>query len=344
MTESPFRNSDSAIMSWLLEGDVSIQYQVQRDLLGAEPSALAALQRRIGQEGWGARFLASQGPNGHWGRGFYQPKWTSTHYTLLDLKCLGLPHDSPGAQRAVRMMFDSSIDGEGAVNYAVTKRPADVCINGMALGYASYFRVADPRIHEIVDYLLRVEMPGYGWNCEHLRGATHSSLHTTISVLEGLLEYRRWAEQGVAAPECGADDCGPFPRTPDDCARLEAIRKAEARGGEFILRHRLFLSDHTNEVINPQFLMLSYPSRWHYDILRGLDYFQAAGLSYGDRMAPALAILLQKRRADGRWPLQHKHRGNVHFDMERTGEPSRWNTLRALRVMKAYVDDARPAR
>jgi len=207
-----------------------------------------------------------------------------------------------------------SIDGEGAVNYAVTKHLADVCINGMALGYASYFKVADPRIHGIVDYLLRVEMPDFGWNCEHVHGATHSSFHTTISVLEGLLEYRRW---GI----------GP---------RLEAIRSAEARGVEFILRHRLFLSDHTGEVINPKFLMLSYPSRWYYDVLRGLDYFQAAGLSYDDRMAPALDVLQKKRRADGKWPLQHRHPGNVHFDMEQIGEPSRWNTLRALRVMKAY--------
>lgn len=331
------RKSDEAIISWLLEGDASIQYQVYRDLLGADPPTLAALQRRISQEGWGAGFLARQGANGHWGRGFYQPKWTSTHYTLLDLKCLGLSRDNPGARRAVQMMFDPSMDREGAVNYAVTKRPPDVCINGMALGYASYFRVADPRIHGIVDYLLRVEMPDHGWNCEFIHGATHSSMHSTISVLEGLLEYRRWVEQEATEPEGCARDHSAFPQRGSGCVRLEAIRQAEARGVEFILCHRLFLSDHTNEVIKPQFLMLSYPSRWHYDILRGLDYFQAAGIPYDDRMAPALAVLVKKRRTDGTWPLQRKHPGNVHFDMEQVGEPSRWNTLRALRVMKAYA-------
>ncbi len=333
---NPLQRPKEAIISWLLEGDVSIQYQAHRDLLGADPPTLAALQRRISQEGWGAQFLARQNANGHWGRGFYQPKWTSTHYTLLDLKSLGLPRNNPSARRAVHMMFDLSIDGEGAVNYAVTKRPPDVCINGMALGYASYFRVADPRIQGIVDYLLRVEMPGYGWNCEFIRGAAHSSLHTTISVLEGLLEFRRWAEQETIAAEDHASIPTAFPEAAWVHARLEGIRQAEARGIEFILRHRLFLSDHTNEVINPQFLMLSYPSRWHYDILRGLDYFQAAGVLYDERMAPALAVLLKKRRSDGTWPLQHKHTGNVHFDMEKTGEPSRWNTLRALRVMRAY--------
>jgi len=232
------------------------------------------------------------------------------------------------------MMFDLSIGREGAINFAVTRLPPDVCINGMGLGYASYFRSDDPRIHGIVDYLLRVEMPDDGWNCEFMHGATHSSMHTTISVLEGLLEYRRRAERGFT--DTDVTDSAYLPGSACHDARLEAIRRAEARGVEFILRHRLFLSDHTNEVIKPQFLMLSYPSRYYYDILRALDYFLAAGIPYDDRMEPALTVLLKKRRSDGTWPLQHKHPGNVHFDMEQTGQSSRWNTLRALRVLRAY--------
>lgn len=252
------------LIDWLLEGDVSIQYQVHRDLLAADETVLAPLQRRMESEGWGAKFLAMQNPDGHWGRGFYQPKWTCTHYTLLDLHCLGLPRDNPQAGRAVQMMFDTSATPDGSINFATTNLPSDVCINGMALGYAA---------------------KGGKWN---------------------------------------------------DGRRENVIHQAEARAMEFILRHQLFMSDHTGEVIKPQFLMLSYPSRWYYDILRALDYCQAAGVGYDERMAPALSVLVKKRRADGTWPLQAKHPGQVHFDMEETGGPSRWNTLRALRVIRKY--------
>lgn len=317
MSSTGVDGRERALIGWLLEGDVSVQYQVRRDLLGSGGEGgdtIAGLQRRIEMEGWGARFLALQNSNGHWGRGFYQPKWTSTHYTLLDLVSLGMPRDNAQARRSVQMVFDTSVDPAGSVNFAVSDLPSDVCINGMALNYASYFRSPDPRLHGVVDYLLRVQMPDDGWNCAYLKGATHSSLHTTVSVLEGLLEYRT----------AGHD------------RRLAEIRDAERRGIEFILRHRLFLSDHTGEVIKSQFLTLLYPPRWYYDILRALDYFQAADIPYDERMAPALAVLAKKRRSDGTWPLQSGHPGNVHFDMEKAGEPSRWNTLRALRVMKKY--------
>lgn len=317
---------DDGILKWLMDGDPSIQYQVLRDLLDATPAALEDAQRRIEREGWGAMLLEKQNRDGHWGRSFYQPKWTSTHYSLLDLQNLGVPRDNPQTGRAIQMMFDKALDPDGPVNFAVTDLPPDVCVNGMALGYAAYFGSPDPRIHGIVDYLLGVEMPGWGWNCEHLRGATHSSMHTTISVLEGLLEYRRHLERGHAE----AEDAWRAK------SRLEAIRQAVERGVEFLLRHRLYMSDHTGEVIDPRFLMLSYPSRWRYDILRALDHFRAAGIPLDSRMAPALSVLLQKRRKDGTWPLQLKHPGRVHFDMEQTGQPSRWNTLRALRVLRAY--------
>lgn len=312
------------IIAWLLEGDASIQYQVQRDLVGADAATLSPLQRRIEREGWGARFLAQQNPNGHWGRGFYQPKWTSTHYTLLDLMSLCLPQDNPQAGRSIQMMFDTAATPDGSVNFARTEHPADVCINGMALGYASYFRSPDPRLHAIIGYLLCMEMPGGGWNCNAVRsGATHFSFHTTISVLEGLLRYR-----GALA---NADGAGPA-----ECAqRLDAIGQAEARAIELMLRHQLFKSDRTGEIIRQQFVTLAYPSRWHYDILRGLDYLQAAGVPFDDRMAPALSVLASKRRSDGTWPLQSGYPGEVHFTMEKGG-PSRWNTLRALRVLKRY--------
>lgn len=306
---------DENLVHWLLDGDASIRYQVRRDLFGAGEKELGALQKRVEQEGWGASYLRLQNPDGHWGMGFYQPKWTSTHYTLLDLASLRVPRNNPQAQHSVSMVFDTSVSRDGSINFARSDIPSDVCINGMVLTYASYFGSKEPRhLNGIVDYLLRVRMADGGWNCEFHRGATHSSVHTTISVLEGLREFQAAGHT----------------------YRQEEIKTAHQEGVEFLLRHRLFMSERTGKVINKAFLMLSFPPRWHYDILRALDFFQAAGIPFDERMAPALDVLAKKRRADGRWPLQNKHPGQAHFDMEKTGEPSRWNTLRALRVMRKY--------
>jgi hypothetical protein len=154
-----------------------------------------------------------------------------------------------------------------------------------------------------------------GFNCNsNTKGAVHSSLHTTISVLEGILEY---AKNGYMY-------------------RIKDLRNAEAGSREFILRHRLYKSDHTGQIIDRKMLMLSYPSRWRYDILRSLDYFSFAGVDYDPRMDDAVQVLLKKRRTDGRWPVQAKHPGQTYFDMEKAGEPSRLNTLRALRVLKHF--------
>jgi hypothetical protein len=152
-----------------------------------------------------------------------------------------------------------------------------------------------------------------GFNCDsNRRGARHSSLHSTLSVLEGFHEY---VEQGYSY-------------------RLDEIEGIEPQSREFILQHRLYRSDHTGEIIDKRMLMLSYPTRWRYDILRALDYFQSAKVKYDERMSDAIEVLLKKRRKDGKWPLQARHSGQTHFEMEKPGKPSRWNTLRALRVLK----------
>jgi hypothetical protein len=196
-------------------------------------------------------------------------------------------------------------------------RPTDVCVNGMFLNVASYFRVKGKRLRELVDLMLTCRMGDFGWNCEQYKGATHSSLHTTISVLEGLSSF--------AEVE---------PRY-----RARQIAEAVEAGAEFQLEHELYKSDRTGETIDKRFLMLSFPSRWKYDILRALDWFARAGRPRDPRMGSALEVLARKRRADGTWPLQNKHPGAVHFDMEKTGGPSRWNTLRAARVMAAYGEN-----
>lgn len=308
-------NNKNQIINWLLAGDVSIQYHVHRDLLFSDVEILQNLQKRIEKEGWGADFLFQQQDNGHWGRGFYQPKWTSTHYTLLDLKNIGLPTDNQRVKQSIQMIFDQAIGKDGGVNYSKNKsKPSDLCINGMVLNIASYFKVFDPQLKIIVDLLLSLQMNDGGWNCQWFNGAKHSSLHTTILVLEGFLEYRNSGE----------------------CDRENQIKAAEKKAIEFILAHQLFKSDKTGEIIDKKMTMLSFPCRWKYDILRALDYFSLAKIPFDQRMNSALEVLLKKQTRDGKWPLQNKHPGQVHFDMERAGKPSRWNTFRVLRVLDHF--------
>jgi hypothetical protein len=300
------------VMSWLLDGDVSIQYQVNRDLLNSEQPAL---RQRIANEGWGAQLLSYRKENGHWGRGFYQPKWISTHYTILDLKNLGIDTENMDIRETIELILRDHRESDGGVNPGKTIKDSDVCINGMFLNYACYFMVSSESIESIVDFLISLQMGDGGFNCRLNRGgAVHSSLHSTISVLEGLHEY---ALNGYRY-------------------RLSELTEIESEAREFILQHKLFRSDHTNKIIDKRMLMLSYPSRWRYDILRALDYFQSAGIGYDSRMQDALDVLIKKKRKDGTWPLQAKHPGQTHFDMEQTGKPSRWNTLRAFRVLKHY--------
>ncbi len=305
---------NEAIIAWLLEGDVSIQYQTRRDLLGDDDRSL---QRRIAEEGWGARFLSFRHENGHWGSAFYQPKWTSTHYTLLDIKNLNMSPDNEPVRQTVSMIVEDLKTPDGGILPVGSTKKSDMCINGMVLNYACYFGADEKKLESVVDCLLENHMPDGGFNCQlNRKGAVHSSLHTTISVIEGIREYIR---NGYAY-------------------RLAEMESAERKSQEFILIHRLFRSHRTGEAISDQFLRLSYPSRWRYDILRALDYFRLAGVRYDARMVDALQVLLKKCRKDNTWPLQARHAGQTHFEMEATGGPSRWNTLRAMRVLKFYND------
>jgi hypothetical protein len=300
------------VLDWLLSGDAAIIYQVNRDILHAKAGKLEILQNRISKEGWGKQFLAYRKKDGQWGDGLYPPKWTSTHYTLLDIKNLGFPTRNKEVRTSVGIVLESEKGKDGGINYSW--KHSDVCVNGMILNFGAYFLPGHDALSSIVDFLLRTQMKDGGWNCDYLEGATHSSLHTTISVLEGLLEYQ----------------------LSGNSYRTEEIKRAQDRGIEFILIHKLFKSHRTGEVIDTKMLMLSYPSRWRYDILRALDYFQKAKVPYDTRMKDALQIIRYKQRFDGLWPLQARHSGKVHFDMEKAGTPSRWNTLRALRVLHHF--------
>jgi len=305
---------DNKIIKWLVSGDPSIKYQTYRDLLDEEKPQI---REKISKEGWGHKFLSLRNKNGHWGRGFYQPKWVSTHYTLLDLKNLAiLPNKQ--IKETLSIILNTNKAEDGGINPIGTIKQSDVCINGMFLNYASYFGADENDLKSVVDYLLIEQMKDGGFNCHSNRkGAVHSSLHTTLSVIEGINEYR----------SCGYK------------YRLDEQANAELESREFILLHKLYKSDKTGKIINKNFTILSYPPRWYYDILKALDYFQSAKVKYDERMESAINIILGKRRSDNLWQHQAKHPGQTHFEMEPSRFPSRWNTLRVLRVLKHFKID-----
>ncbi|MCF8368626.1 MAG: hypothetical protein K9G76_06255 [Bacteroidales bacterium] len=300
------------IVTWLLAGDESIHYQVYRDLLSANNPDL---QQKISSKGWGAWYLAQQRPDGHWGLKFYQPKWTSSHYTLMDLKNLGIDPYHPKICNIVEKIALEEKGSDGGINPAGSVNQSDVCINGMFLNYACYFKIESDKLKSVVDFILSQKMPDGGFNCRLNRsGARHSSLHTTLSVLEGITEYER---NGYTY-------------------RLDELKIAQRSSIEFILMHQLYKSDKTGMIIQPGFLKFPYPPRWRYDILRALDYFSWAKIPWDERMRPALDHIFSKRNKYGTWNQMANYPGQVHFEIEKAGQPGRWNTLRVLRVVKHF--------
>lgn len=303
------------VINWLLQGDVVIQYQTHRDLLESDPCVLQALKARIQFEGWGGKFLNSRHPEIRSGRRFYQSKSINTHYTLLDLKNFCISPDIKDIKETLKEILKNEKSPDGGINTSNVIKQSDVCINGMVLDYASYFGVKQDMLHSIVDFILLQHMKDGGFNCWlNRKGAKHSSLHSTISVVEGILEY---SKNGYTY-------------------RLSELQEVEIQAREFILQHRLFRSDTTGEIIDNKMLLMSYPTRWRYDILRALDYFRAADDPYDPRMLEAFEVILEHQSSDGTWPMQVKHTGGLLFEMEEVGEQSRWNTLRALRTLKHY--------
>jgi hypothetical protein len=310
------------VCSWLLDGDPAIRWQTLRDVVGAGAHAVERERRNVAREGWGARLLARQDPEGTWAGGLssdgglYHPKWTSTTYTMLLLRDFGLPATNRQAHKACPLLLEHGMQRDGGINYGWRGR-SETCITAMVLSILCAFAYDDQRLDTLANYLLNQQMPDGGWNCRRDLGATHSSVHTTISVLEGLRLYELHRRR-----------------------RVRAVQAAQRRGREFLLVHRLFRSDRTGKVIKPIFIRFSFPPRWHYDILRALDYFQAVGAPCDPRLAEAVEIVRSTRSADGRWPLQNSYKGKTYFELERRGGPSRWNTLRALRVLKWWEEAA----
>jgi hypothetical protein len=303
------------VIDWLMEGDPAIRWQVQRDLLDRPTRVWEAERRRVATRGWGKQLLDHQDETGTWGGGLYSPKWTSTTYTLLSLRELGLPPRNRAAMQGCRRILDQRVTFEDhAQRGRIAKCAGCTCMGGMFLALPAYFGVNDAKLAALAEYLLTQQMPDGGWNCRlrNGRGAVHGSFHTTFNVLDGVREA---IARGI----------GPKPK----------LRAAERRAIEFMLMHRLYKSDKTGRVIKEVFTELAFPPRWHYDVLRGLDYIRETPFIRDKRLDDAFELLMQKRLPDGRWPLEREHGGEIFFRMERVGQPSRWNTLRALRSIRA---------
>jgi hypothetical protein len=298
-------------IDWLHDADPAISWQAMRDLTDASPAAIAAERARVPHQGLGAAILAHQGADGCWHRAD-APVWLPTLFTFLLLRATGVDRADPSVESAVARLeagflwdeefrdkpFKTFFDGE-----------VEPCINGGTLALGAYF---GRPTESLARRLVGEQLDDGGWNCEAPKSA-RSSYHTTICVLEGLLEYERAVG---SAPEIAA---------------------ARRRGEEYLLKRSLFRRCSTGEAANPEFLKFAFPPRYHYDVLRALDYLRDAGVQPDARVGDALHILESRRQADGRWLLDNAHDEALAFPFaESVGEPSRWNTLRALRALRWY--------
>jgi hypothetical protein len=313
-------DSKSSLMSWLLDSDPAIRWQVMRDLTDASVGEVAAERARIATEGAGARLLALQAPDGRWGGVAWNRGWDSTMHVLSLLRQMGLDPEGEEARRSVGLVRDR-VTWRGCGPPEVDDNPffageVEPCINGQVGAAGAYF---GQDVRGIVDRLLAEQLPDGGWNCEAANGSTRSSFNTTICVLECLLEYER------------AAGGGPQPTG----ARL--------RGQEYLLERRLCRRRSTGERIERDrksgaaWSRFAFPTWWHYDVLRGLEYLRRAGVVPDERVAEAIDLLESKRDGDGKWPLETRYSGRMPVETdEGEGRPSRWNTLRALRVLDWY--------
>jgi hypothetical protein len=296
------------VTEWLLDSDPAIRWQVMRDLTDEPRKVFEAERARVAGEGWGAHLLGLQADDGMWGGGAYSPKWISTTYTLLLLRQLGIDPVDSQVRAATELVRDRVV--MGGKSHPFFEYTTEACVTGMALALGSYFLEDATGLPQPESLMARQRDDG-GWNC-HV-GSSRSSFHTTISVLEGLLGYER---------AVGGDS---------------SLAAARSRAHEYLLERRLMYSLRTGELVNPRWLLMSFPTRWFYDVLRGLDYLRDSGTDPDPRAGEAIQVIEGKRRTDGSWPLQNRHPGKDHFALEEgSGKPSRWNTLRATRVLSWY--------
>lgn len=307
-------------LAWLLDSDPALRWQVLRDLTDASPVEVAAERSRVAVEGIGARLLSMQDADGRWDGGTYRPgwvdesrpmydAWTATHFSMQSLREYGVDPAEASVANAVSAVRDVRWEWDGGLLYF--QGETEACVNGVVLENAVYFGQDGSRV---LGVLLEDQLPDGGWNC--YRDAEVSSFHSTICPLEGLLAWERAAAPGDP--------------------RAAEVRQARERGEEYLLERRLLWRRSTGELIDPRFAMLSWPTRWYYDVLRALDYFRSARPDGDPRLVDAVELLRAKADDDGRWNLENEHGGPTPFPLvgEYEGHPSRWVTLKALRVLR----------
>ena len=305
------RSSDNRVIGWLLDTDPSIRWQIMRDLTDASAEIVAAERSRVASEGWGPRLLDQQRPDGNWGDGAATPLWWSNLYTLLFLRDLGLDPASERARTAIDRVRENVTWGPGFGDSPFFEGEVEPCINGRVVALGAYF---GERSDRLVDRLLSEQLGDGGWNCDAERGSVRSSFHTTICVLEGLLAFEK--AFGTSTP----------------------VTDARTRGQEYLLERRLLRKLSTGDIIDSTWTQFAFPTLWHYDVLRALDYLRAAGVQPDARVEEAVTSVLERRDDDGRWVLDVRHRDTLHEELAGTvGAPNRWITLRALRVLDWYA-------
>ena len=298
------------VVEWLVDADPSIRWQVMRDLTDTPAEIVAAERSRVASEGLGARLLDQQRPDGQWGDGIAEPFWWTNMYTLLWLRDLGVDPISPRARRAIDLVRENVTWGPEFGNSPFFEGEVEPCINGRVVALGAYFGVRGDRL---VDRLLSEQLEDGGWNCQ-AKISSRSSFHTTICVPEGLLAFE-----------------AAFGATP-------TLTASRVRAHEYLLERRLLRRLSNGDVVNPVWMQFAFPTLWHYDVLRALDYLRAAGVTPDERIEESIAIVVDRRQADGRWRLDVRHRATLYEEMAGpVGEPNRWITLHARRVLDWYA-------
>jgi hypothetical protein len=321
---------DPALLDWMLDADPALRWQVERDLAGAPPEVWEATRTRVATEGFGARLLERQDPDGQWAGGAYFPgdfdfsgpeadeeagqPWTATTWSLNALRDWGL-EAAVLSDTADRLAANSRWEYEDRPYWA---GEVDCCINGYTLANGAWLG-AD--VSGVAQWFIDHQLPDGGWNCMWVEGSTRSSVASTLNALRGLLYYET-ATGGS-----------------------EALRAARHRGEAYLLERRLMYTLSTGELIAPWVTHFAYPFRWFYSALNAADYFRAAagqdGVTPDSRLAEAVELVRTARRPDGTWIQERRHPGRVWFEVDvPPGQPSKWLTFYGIRVL-SWWDDPR---
>ncbi len=300
------------LFNWLKDSDPSVQYRLERDILNASNHVLTDIQATMLDHGWGYDLMSYQKADGYW-NGYYSPKWISSHYTLQTLRCLNYPK-TLSIKFAINRILNEEKCKDGGISPSRTHNESDCCVNGMFLNIACYYHAHVDDLKSMIDYLILAQLKDGGFNCSfNRRKVYHSAFNSTLCVLEGLWEYEK---QGYSY-------------------RIDEVRKLRAEAEEFLLIHQLYISDKTSKIIDERYCSMHFPYYWRYDLLRILEYFADSYHPFDERLEKALKWL-ESRHKDYKWKLNAYYSGLTYFTMEKAGQFSKINTVRALKVLKYF--------